>query len=210
LIERIEDYQGRQNRAEVNYAAQEKRAASAERRAKRYEEKIIEQEKSSAIAADIRAKILNNEPIDITTDIYGKVKKDGLIMSDANQLNGMLSKVQKDPKYTLGADVIKKGVFDAAQRGRMLLDFYAKVNEEQATGKRVIEIAEELVNPVKENHIKALLMRIGGNMMKGDYYSITGRLYSTTKSKTVTIDGKEYSDGDIYVKNGKKSIVRVP
>jgi len=209
LIEKIKDYQTRQDRADVRFNESEKRAIESEKRAgrvekrnQRYEEKIATQDRSSEIAGEIRAKILSNQAIDITNDIYKKVgdgKDQGLLIQDANQLNSMLSKVQKDPKYKLGTDVINMALkFDPVKKGQMLLDFYEKVNAEQATGKRIIDIANEMVNPVKESQIKKWIL--------GLYDSWTG---DKVPEKTVTIDGKQYKDGDIVTKDGKSFRVKV-
>jgi hypothetical protein len=163
LVERLNDYQIRQDRAELASQRAERSAERAEERNRLYEIRIQKQEKSDSIEGDITAKIINGDPLDIKTDIYGKIP-DGLSAAAANRLVGMVGKTQKDPAYKLGLDVINKTVgLDAATRGRMIIDFKTQVDEEKATGKRIIEIAEGLAAPKKKNAIAEWLDGVWGS-----------------------------------------------
>ena len=173
IVEKVRDYQDRQNRAENREKRSIERAKTTEdrqiAREKIFDAKVAKQEKSDEIEGQIRAKILNGDPIDLRADVYAKVP-DGLKNDAANRLISMASKVQKDPKYKLGLVVLNKalslGVIDSVTYGKAVIDFQDKVDAEQATGKRVIEIAEEIVNPKKANAIGEWLNNIFGNLGK--------------------------------------------
>ncbi|MDD2657192.1 MAG: hypothetical protein PHD04_00840 [Candidatus Pacebacteria bacterium] len=170
LLEKIKDYQGRQDRAEATAIRSEQRMARSEASQRRQEERIARQEKSMALSGGIIAKILSNEPIDIKHDIYAEVPK-GLDINEATRLVSMVGKIQGDPKYKLGKDVIEKafksGVIDAPTRGKALIDFQQKVEEEGAAGKRIIDIAEEIVTPKKESKVTEWLKNIFSNYKVG-------------------------------------------
>jgi len=180
LVERLNDYQIRQDRAELQAQRAEKAAERAEGRYALQEARIRKQEKSDAIEGEITAKIINGEPLDIKADIYGKIP-DGLSAASANRLVGMIGKVQKDPSYKLGLDVINKAVgLDAATRGRLIIDFKTQVDEEKATGKRIIEIAETLTTPKKTKTVGEWLNGIWkSEIFKGSYLGP-----NTAESKT--------------------------
>ena len=176
IIEKIKDYQVRQDRAE--------------RRERRVEARMADQDRSDALEGEILKKILTNEPLDIKDDIYGKLGK-GLSWTSANKLIGMVPKIQKDPKYKLGAEVIEKayktGVLTAAQRGNALIDFQEQVDREQATGKRIIEIADQIVAPKKKGAISKWLDEVWQNRGQKVQPSQTDLEYTASKHG-ITVD----------------------
>ena len=70
-------------------------------------------------------------PLDVAKDIYGRIK-DGLSVTDANALVAIGSKIQKDPKYKPGYDVINdfyKGMPQkTAEKGAAIAEFYKQVD----------------------------------------------------------------------------------
>jgi hypothetical protein len=164
LIEQIKDYQIRQDRAEIKFNESEKRAISTEKRAARYEARLFAEEKSKGIEGGITARILRGEPVDIKDDIYAQIPK-GLDIHAPERLISMMSRIQKDPKYKPGLDVID-GTFAKGdpQHGIAVIDFQKAVDAEEATGKRVIEIAQEIVKPKKENKVMEMINNIFGNV----------------------------------------------
>lgn len=138
-------------------------ADQAHKRAVRMEAKMAAQEKSEAVAAPLQAKILSGDPSVDARAVYDQVAPDKLLYSDATKLVSMMGKVQKDPKYKPGVEILKdankRGVFKAAgDYQRMLDDFVTFVDKEPgATPKRVIEIAESLVAPKKQGKVGEIL-----------------------------------------------------
>jgi hypothetical protein len=228
-VERIRDYQIRQNRAELREKAAEARRERAEDRQRRLDERIAKQDKSAAIAGEILAKINENEPIDVRKDIYARIP-DGLMWDDVTRLTSAMSKVQKDPRYILGFEVLKNAkrdrIIDAATYGKLQLEFRETVARDELHGNEIIDLAERLINPQKENAIKAWLNNLFSSMPSDtqptDFTELNMIGPPTQESaesapvksaetvvKTVTIDGKEYKDGDEIVKDGKRYRVRV-
>ncbi len=169
LVEKIADYQIRQDRAELREKRVEARQERIEEREKRYDEKVAKQEKSDGIEGELIDRIIRNEPIDITKDIYARLP-DGLSHPAKTRLIGMLNEQQRDPSYKLGADVINKAFppNQAGEKGRAMIDFIAQVKQEKAVGKRIIEIAEQIATPKKKGLMRELLDSVfGGKPKKG-------------------------------------------
>ncbi|MFH2076300.1 MAG: hypothetical protein ABIJ57_13305, partial [Pseudomonadota bacterium] len=129
------------------------------------------QEKSDEIEGGLIDRIVRNEPIDITKDIYARLP-DGLSHPAKTRLIGMLNEQQRDPSYKLGADVINKAFppNQAGEKGRAMIDFIAQVKQEKATGKRIIEIAEQIATPKKKQSVGEWLDGIWkSDIFKGSY-----------------------------------------
>lgn len=148
VINRIKDYQVRQDRADM-------RADTQEKRLKRQEEKIEAQEKSDELFSGVLERIVNGEYIDPIADIYSLIPK-GLLKNDRNELIRIAGK-SLDPNYKLGIDAIKKSIFDPVERARAVKDFYEQVRIENAHGDRIIGIAENIIKPKKEGIVKRFL-----------------------------------------------------
>jgi hypothetical protein len=135
------------------------RSIDTEMRATRTEARIAVAEKSDEIAGQILDKIRNDEPVDLKTDIFDKVGRNGLTFETSSKLVGMIGKLQKDPNYKFGYDIIDKTLkYDPVARGNALVTYGEMLKaEENMTGKRAIEIAETLIKPKKENIVKQWL-----------------------------------------------------
>lgn len=191
-LEKIKDYQTRQNKVEASNRKTEARLAAAE--------------KSSTISADIQMKILNNDYMD-RLDIYNEVPK-GLNIEEANRLVAMHEKILNDPKYKPGLDLIKKAfknnIVKPVDQKALMDNYYKQVN---AAGQAAnpADIAQKLIKPETQSWISKAL----------DYVSDPAKNFpilsdQKTKVKTVTIDGRVYKDGDLITnKDGSKGIVRV-
>ena len=183
----------REVRSEIRADRAEARAGASEGRESRREERERRLDTSAAEFGKIlHEKVTTRQPIDVMKDIYEKVGPNGLTIEDANKLNAVVSKEQKDPKYKLGYDVIQKaytnGAMDATQRGKALIEFHKKVDVEDASGDRVLDIANEIANPHKESWVKKV---INNFLSDKKTPSITENKGSVTPSLTV---GKVYTD----------------
>lgn len=166
-IEKVRDYQIRQDRADLREQRQlerekeqDKRQAAYDRRESEREAKIARQEKSDSIAGNIIAKIIRNEPLDPRTDIYGEIPN-GLDTNKANQLVQMAGKLA-DPGYKLGLDVLKQAIPDKAEYGRAVLDFQSQVETAKAQGEKIIAIAEAISKPKKKSKVTEWLDGVWG------------------------------------------------
>jgi len=80
-----------------------------------------------------------------------------------------------------------------------------EVRSIEATNPKLLET--EMYAPQRN---KLPLLKQEYEELKAERDSIIGRWQtSEPKGKTVTIDGKQYKEGDIIVKNGKKFRVRI-
>lgn len=145
-IEKIKDYQLRQDRADAMAERRDQREAALDR--KRQELEI-----SNGIAGQIISKIIGGDPIDLNRDIYSKIPE-GLQFEQAGRLATMAGKLT-DPGYKLGMNVIKKVVLDPAEQGRAILDFQTQVEAEGAKGEKIVAIAESIAKPKRQGKIAA-------------------------------------------------------
>jgi DNA-binding transcriptional ArsR family regulator len=192
-IEKIQDYQIRQNRAEYRFANQEAR--------------LLAVEKSNRIAGEIQAKILNGDEID-RLEIYKQVPN-GLDIIQANTLVAMADKVNGDPKYKDGMALIKtafkNGVIKADDY-KATTDKFKQMVDAAGADANAVKIANDLINPKKPNAIAEWLD--GAMRYMGENYNAKFNK-DMPQVKTITIDGKKYKDGDIIKKDGKSYRVRV-
>lgn len=198
-IEKIKDYQFRQNRSELRITKQEN--------------KIEKIEKSNTIAGEIQAKILNGEEVD-RLEIYKRVPL-GLDINEANKLVLMADKISGDPKYKDGIAIIKtafkNGVLEADDYKTTMDKFKSQVDAEGGAA-NVVKIANDLVNPKKQNAVKEWLNNVFSYMGETadiNINRIKGNNQGNKQAKTVTIDGKRYKDGDVIKKDGKSYRVTV-
>lgn len=198
-IERIRDYQIRQNRAELRFEKQEN--------------KIIAAEKNDTISGEIQARILNGEEVD-RLEIYKKVPM-GLNINEANRLILMADKINGDPKYKDGIAIIrnafKNGVLKADDYKDTMDKFKAQVDA-GGTSANAVKIADDLVHPKKQNAVQEWLKEAFSYMGETagiNINRISGNEPMNRAVKTVTIDGKKYKNGDIIKKDGKSYKVTV-
>ena len=196
----------------------EMRMQATEGRERRRELKQAIQEKSEAIAGTIYSSIANGDDVSIE-DIYNQIPQ-GLNPTTARGIAGGLKKLQKDPSIKDAIKVIdtfaKARGFDSdpvknvVARGNAINDLMTAQKDEGLTGKTLIDRAEQIVIPHKSSWIKGLLNsmfytggyldKIGGNVPQ---------VATPAPVKTVTIDGKEYQDGDFITKDGRRYQVKV-
>lgn len=213
-IEKIRDYQTRQNRAES--------------RAQKQQEAFDRAQKSNMISGEIEAAILSNSnEYSDRLSIYKKVPE-GLDILEANRLVAMAEKIFGDPKYKDGIEIIKKAFKDGAikpEEYKDIVDTFRAQVDAAGINANAVKIANDLMNPKKTRKIGELLdavrERLSGLRPDSEYEASVLNQYTvdlqggqstkdvSSQPKMVTIDGKKYKDGDIIVRNGKKFRVTI-
>jgi hypothetical protein len=204
--------QGNMLRSLRSYTAEQRaeaRNVAFENRQKLQDIKIAKQEKSDEISGKLLAQIINGGDVNPLTIIAEQ--PNGLLPADANKLISNYEKIRNNPDLKAAYKVVddKFSKVDPVKASQLKNEIYRANLEEGLTGTPLIQRATTMIEGAKSNKVKDMLMNIWtkANEIKTPEEMLRGD--KTAPVKTVTIDGKQYKDGDVVEKDGKKFKVRV-